>query len=50
VNVLIGDVTVQIPIAAAANICDVTVAVLVGELFDEGEATCEAVATAGASG
>jgi hypothetical protein len=50
VNVIIGDVTVQVPIAAAVNICDVTLAILVGQIFDDGEATCEAVAGAGASG
>lgn len=49
VNVAIGDVTVQVPIAAALNLCDVTLAVLVGQIFDEGQATCEAVAGAGAS-
>jgi hypothetical protein len=50
INVNIGDVTVQAPIAAAANICDVTVAVLASDLLDDGEATCDAVAGSGASG
>jgi hypothetical protein len=50
INVNIGDVTVQVPIAIAANLCDVTVAVLASDLFDDGEATCDAVAGAGASG
>lgn len=50
VNVAIGDVTVQIPIAAALNVCDVNLAVLVGDFFDDGDATCEAVAGGGASG
>jgi hypothetical protein len=50
VNVAIGDVTVQVPIAAALNLCDVNLAVLVGDSFDDGDATCDAVAGAGASG
>jgi hypothetical protein len=50
VNVAIGDVTVQVPIAAALNLCDVNLAVLVGDFFDDGNATCDAVAGAGASG
>jgi hypothetical protein len=40
VNVTIEDNTVVVPVAVAANICDVNVAVLVGELRDDGEATC----------
>jgi hypothetical protein len=50
VNVNIGDVTIQVPIAVAANLCDVTVAALATDLFLDGEATCDAVAGAGASG
>lgn len=50
INVNIGDVTVQVPIAAAANICDVTVAILASDLLDDGEASCDAVAGSGASG
>jgi hypothetical protein len=50
VNVAIGDVTVQVPIAAALNLCDVNLAVLVGDFFDDGDATCEAEAGSGASG
>ena len=44
VNVAIGDVVIQVPIAIAANICDLNVAVLVGQLRDAGETTCETVA------
>lgn len=44
VNVAVGDVTIQVPVAVAANICDVNVAVLVGDFRDDGEATCETVA------
>jgi len=43
VNVNLTDVTVQIPIALAANVCDVNVAVLVGQLID-GSAPCTASA------
>jgi hypothetical protein len=50
VNVAIGDVTVQVPIAAALNLCDVNLAVLVGDFFDDGDASCEAEAGSGASG
>lgn len=45
VNVIIEDVTVQVPVAVAANICDVNVAVLV-ELVDDDAAACEADASA----
>ena len=47
VNVAITGVGVQIPIALAANICDVNVAVLVGDLVDD-SAECEADATSDA--
>ena len=50
VNVAIGDVTVQVPIAAALNLCDINLAILVGDFFDDGDATCIAEAGAGASG
>jgi hypothetical protein len=41
VNVNSTDVAVQIPVALAANVCDVNVAVLVDELID-GSAPCTA--------
>lgn len=44
VNVQIGDITAQLPIAVAANVCDVAVNVLAAHLR-AGETTCEAVAT-----
>ncbi len=44
VNVNISDLVVQIPIAVAANICDVNVAVLVQDLVDDA-AACNAAAT-----
>ena len=47
VNVQIGDVTVLLPIALAANVCDVNVNVLAQQLRT-GEAMCEADAGAGA--
>jgi hypothetical protein len=41
VNVVLSDVFVQVPIGIAANVCDVNVGVLVGDLQDDA-ATCEA--------
>lgn len=46
VNVLLDDILVQVPVAVAANICDVNVAVL-ARIDDEAEA-CEATADAAA--
>jgi hypothetical protein len=43
VNVRISDNTVQIPIAAAANVCDTTIAILAVDVA-AGGATCDAVA------
>ena len=48
VNVNVEDVVVQVPIAIAANICDVTVAVLATDIQD-GSATCDALAASGAT-
>ena len=48
VNVNVDDNVVQVPIAIAANICGVTVAVLANALED-GEATCDALAASGAT-
>ncbi len=48
VNVIIGDVTVQVPVGIAANICDVNAAVLANQL-DAGDATCTATAESIAS-
>ena len=51
VNVTIVDtvdisrVTVQLPIAVAANVCDVDVNVLTADLADDGQANCTATAT-----
>ena len=41
----LSNVTVHVPIAIAANICDMTVAVLVQDLRDDGRATCNAAGT-----
>jgi hypothetical protein len=38
----IGDVTVQLPVSVAANVCDVDVAVLLAAIEDTGSATCTA--------
>ena len=47
VNLNLTGVTVQLPVALAANLCDVTVAVLVEELND-GSAPCDASSNADA--
>ena len=44
----VEDVTVQVPVAAAANICDVNAAVLLAAIEDTGSAECEATATSNA--
>jgi hypothetical protein len=49
VNVNVEDNVVQLPVAIAANVCDVTVAALVSDLRDEGTATCTALAASGAT-
>ena len=48
VNVNLTNITVQVPVAVAANICDVNVAVLVSELQDA-SAPCEADASSDAT-
>ena len=48
VNINVEDNVVQVPVAIAANICDVTVAVLVSDLTD-GSATCDALAESDAT-
>lgn len=47
VNVQVDDLTVLLPVAVAANVCDVNVNVLAAQLR-LGEATCDAAANAGA--
>src|ERR671923_265446 len=48
VNVNVEDNTILVPVALAANVCDVTVAVLVSDLQD-GTAACDALATSDAT-
>ena len=47
VNVAVTDITVQVPIAVAANVCDVSVNVLAEQLDDADN--CDAIAGAHAS-
>ena len=47
INVNISDNVVQVPIAAAVNICDVNVALLLGAILDQGATGCTADAGAG---
>lgn len=49
VNVNVEDNVIQLPVALAANVCDVTVALLVADLRDDGEAACDATADSSAS-
>ena len=42
VNVNIGDVTIQLPVGIAANVCDVNAAILAAAIADTGEAECDA--------
>ena len=45
----VEDVTVQVPIAAAVNICDVNAAFLIGQIEEKGRAECVATATSNAN-
>ncbi len=40
----IQDVVVQVPVAVAANVCDINAAVLIAEIEDTGSAECTAAA------
>ena len=42
VNVTIGDITLQLPVAIAANLCGISAAVLLAQIQDTGEANCTA--------
>jgi uncharacterized protein YggE len=44
VNVNIEDTTIQVPIAVAANLCDIDVAVLAVQVEEDPTTTCEATA------
>lgn len=48
VNINVEDNIVQVPVAVAANVCDINVAVLTGLLADTGSTTCTALAESGA--
>ena len=42
VNVNIEDVTVQVPVGVAANLCDINANVLAAQIANTGSATCDA--------
>jgi hypothetical protein len=44
VNLNLDDVTVQVPVAVAANVCDVNVAAILAGIRDTGSTDCEATA------
>ena len=48
-DVNVEDVTAQVTVAAAANICDVNAAILIAQIEDTGSANCEATATSRAN-
>jgi hypothetical protein len=48
VNLNLSGITVQVPVTVAANLCDVNVGVLIGQLRDDGDAHCQADAVSGA--
>jgi hypothetical protein len=43
VNVIVGDVTIQVPIGIAAALCNVNAAVLALQIVQQGDAECTAV-------
>jgi hypothetical protein len=48
VNIIVDDVTVQVPVSVAANICDVNVGILAAQL-DVGDTNCTATSESTAS-
>jgi hypothetical protein len=48
VNVQLSDITILVPVAVAANLCDINVNVLADQV-DAGDTTCEATAESAAS-
>ena len=46
---VVEDVTVQVPVGVAANLCDINAAVLVADFQDDGDAQCTATADSKAS-
>ena len=49
VNVQVGDVTLLVPVAVAANLCDIKVNILAGQVADGTTTTCTATAESVAS-
>jgi hypothetical protein len=49
VNINVGDITVQVPISVAANICGVNVAALAVDVAQFGQTTCDAMSSSGAT-
>jgi len=45
VNINVSDNTIQVPIAIAANICDVSVIAIASDIRDEGRTRCDALST-----
>lgn len=50
VNVQVGDVTIQVPIAVAANLCDINVNILAQQLDDAAACTADADSIASPGG
>lgn len=48
-DVNLEDIVVQIPVSAAANVCDVDAAVLLAAIEDTGSAACEATSSSRAN-
>ncbi len=48
-DVNVEDVVVEIPVAVAANVCDVNAAVLIAAIEDTGSAECDAAANSSAN-
>ena len=49
VNVILNNITVQVPVGVAANLCDINAAVLIAQINDFGSAECTATADSQAS-
>lgn len=48
-DVNLEDIVVQIPVSAAANVCDVDAAILLAAIEDTGSAACEATSSSKAN-
>jgi hypothetical protein len=49
VTVVLNNITVQVPVGVAANLCDINAAVLIAQINDTGTSTCTATADSQAS-